>query len=242
MKNILRSAIIVLAVAVAVGGATTAFFTDTETSANNSVAAGAVDLKVASSATRNGATVSASSWTATDLGAQQLLALADMVPGDYGTNVMTLSVADSDAWARVRLVKAATADRDVTCTEPETADDAGCAAAADGDLDDVTRIWLWNDANGDGVWDAGEATLQAPATLASVLGAAVTYDLTAAVTAAAPAHIGLGWCVGIVTGTTAVDAATCLGTGVNNAAQTDAYAVTVAFDAVQKRNNPGKSF
>ena len=44
MMAILRSALIVLAIAVAVGGATTAYFTDEETSTGNTFTAGTLDL------------------------------------------------------------------------------------------------------------------------------------------------------------------------------------------------------
>ena len=75
--------------------------------------------------------------------------LTNVTPGDYGTNVIDLTATDVDAWGRVRLARSA--DADVTCTEPEKVVDVGCATDADGELDDVVRVWLWNDADDDGV-------------------------------------------------------------------------------------------
>ncbi len=101
MKKILISVSIIAGVAAIVVGATTAFFSDTETSTGNTFTAGAIDLTVDSQASYNGQSVAEATWTATDLGAEhKFFNFADVKPGDSGENTISLHVNDKDAWLR----------------------------------------------------------------------------------------------------------------------------------------------
>lgn len=142
--KILASMLLIGAVALAIGGgATGAFFSDTETSTGNTFAAGAIDLTVDSQQHYNGnvcqlvgstgqqtyqwvgnapypkaGTSCDGTWTATNLGAEhKFFNFNDVKPGDSGEDTISLHVDSNDAWVRL-LIKDVT-DLDNTCTEPE---------------------------------------------------------------------------------------------------------------------------
>ncbi|MCS7092649.1 MAG: CalY family protein [Patescibacteria group bacterium] len=148
MKKILMSLLTIGAVGSLAFGATSAFFSDTETSTNNKIVAGQLDLKVDSTAhyagmvcknnvwadedndqTNNprpellGKTCSGT-WTSTDLGpTNQFFNLSDVKPGDTGENTLSLTVLDNDAWACI-VMKNLKNDEN-QCTEPESDPQSG---------------------------------------------------------------------------------------------------------------------
>lgn len=113
------------AVAAVAIGATTAFFSDTETSRGNTFTAGAIDLKIDStchwSGGDTGSTVcpwSDANWQETDLGTQKFFSFNDIKPGDWGENTISIHVHDNDAWGSWGIANATSSEG--TCTEPET--------------------------------------------------------------------------------------------------------------------------
>ncbi|MBI2121534.1 MAG: hypothetical protein HYT98_00275 [Candidatus Sungbacteria bacterium] len=157
MKKIILSLSVIAAVAAVVVGATTAFFSDTETSTGNTFTAGAIDLKVDSEchyynyvgdvegADDNGyvdvgcgevnaAGVGVGQWRESDLvdGVHKFFSFTDIKPGDKGEDTISLHVYDNDAWGRILMGRMVSADN--SCTEPETEAEANCDPDGDGEL------------------------------------------------------------------------------------------------------------
>lgn len=182
-KKIIVSLSIVAAVAAVAVGATTAFFSDTETSTDNTFTAGAIDLTVDSTQHYNGKECISGlwtggvptayptgacdgTWTATNLGTQhQFFDFSDIKPGDEGENTISLHVNNNDAW--LRLVIKDVTDLDVSCTEPEatataTGEDTGgvCGGTGvgSGELREKLLFSVWlDDGATDGFQCAGAA-------------------------------------------------------------------------------------
>jgi len=130
MKKILLSLSVVAAVAVVVVGATTAFFSDTETSTGNTFTAGAIDLKIDFDGYFNKVAdghPNAGSWDEKDLvvGTDKFFNFTDLKPGDFGEGTISLHVYDNDAWGKMLIE--GVVDSGNTCVDPET------EAAADSD-------------------------------------------------------------------------------------------------------------
>jgi len=144
MKRILISLSIIGAAAAIAIGATTAFFSDTETSTGNTFTAGSVDLKIY--ANGNELVGSAPIFT----GGQ----LADIKPGDKGGVLVKLVSDNNDAcgYANITL----DTDTDNGCNEPEIAAEGATCGTDDGELNDNMNFTLWYDTNGNGIQDAGE--------------------------------------------------------------------------------------
>jgi predicted ribosomally synthesized peptide with SipW-like signal peptide len=266
-KKILVSLSVIAAVAAIAIGGTIAYFSDTETSTGNTFTAGAIDLKVDNESyvtnPRTGLLAASpnTSWTLSDLTGQLFFNFSDLKPGDIGEDTISLHVDNNDAW----LCAAAqvTADDDVTCTEPELADDQNCSTPGlnQGELADAINFAFWAD-DGDNVHEDGEQIfLQGP--IDNVNGKIRLADSTGNVwgvgTGALPGgserFIGKAWCFGdLVQVPIAQDGKgklqgapngplyrtsfTCNGSAVNNASQTDRVMGDIQFYAVQARNNP----
>lgn len=170
MQKIWKSGLVALAVAVAVGGATYSFFSDTETSTGNTFTAGAIDLTVDSQQHYNNAVCVAGlwqlepsatatvpqypvigsacdgTWAATNLGAQKFFNFTDVKPGDSGEDTISLHVDSNDAFACVDID--ITKNDDVSTVDPET--DAGDVAENalnnfDGELAQNLNFFAWAD-------------------------------------------------------------------------------------------------
>ena len=185
MKKILLSFAVIAAVAAVVVGATTAFFTDPETSTVNTFTAGAIDLTVDSTQHYNGnvctlftpadgqipavykwvgsapypvsGTVCDGTWLPADLGAQKFFSFADVKPGDEGENTISLHVNNNDAYACVDVN--VTDNDDNGLTEPEgLVDNTGGAGL--GELAQNVNFFAWLDtgatAGFQGTSDSGE--------------------------------------------------------------------------------------
>jgi len=160
MKKIIISLSVIAAVAAVAIGATTAFFSDTETSKGNVFTAGAIDLTVDSTChyfqldTQGQPTIEVGcgdgvehgNWSATDLGADyKFFNFSDVKPGDSGENTISLHVNNNDAW--VRLVIKDLTDLDNSCTEPEDAMDNTCDDTQElgGELRENLLFSMWVD-------------------------------------------------------------------------------------------------
>src|SRR5512139_2529 len=124
MRKILISIFSLGLLAVTVLGVTTAFFSDTETSNDNLLQAGKLDLKIDNESYYNGKPSPETSWKLDDLKDQLFFNFEDLKPGDTGEDTISLHVDDNDAWACMDI--SMTADDDVDCTEPELKDDPTC--------------------------------------------------------------------------------------------------------------------
>jgi predicted ribosomally synthesized peptide with SipW-like signal peptide len=246
MKKIFRSALLVVAIAAIAGYATYSFFSDTETSNNNTFTAGAIDLKVDSQCSYNGVKDDCSGkWDLKDLDANndKFFNFSDIKPGDFGENTISLHVDNNDAWACVTIDGMVGADN--TCTEPEQVAEGGVCKST-GDLAENLYFTAWAD-DGDNVWEAGEKLLftneYGPAS--DVLNGK-TYALADSTTGTAipggtTQYIGIKWCAGKMTISEGNDGArviACDGSAMDNKSQTDSMTANIKFYVEQARNNP----
>ena len=127
MKKILLSLLSISAVAIVAVAATGAFFSDTETSKDNILQAGSLDLGIDNESFYNGQPNPGTSWTTsfdldscqTDPGVGPLVPclfynFTDIKPGDFGEDTISVLVNDNDAWVCTQTT--ITSDDDVTCT------------------------------------------------------------------------------------------------------------------------------
>ena len=130
-----------------VAGATGAFFTDKEVSEGNVFTAGAIDLRVDSTASYNDVAVEAGTWGEMDLGVpgveSRFFNYEDLKPGDYGENTISLHVYSNDAWGR--FVVDVTEDIENGCTEPEIGAEPLCTDEVDGELRETLLFTAWLD-------------------------------------------------------------------------------------------------
>lgn len=263
-KRIVFSALSIFASAAFVVGATYAFFSDSETSQGNVLAAGEIDLLVGNSAWYNGqAQTGPLSWDLKNLTGDDLFFnYSDLKPGDWEEETISLRVNDNPSWVCANLK--VTSDDDMDCTEPELADDATCvlenADAWDGEMGQELSFIFWAD-DGDNVLEGGEQVVMSgtPADLPrgdnNVGQTFPVSDSRTTIFGATPSplpggqtvHIGKAFCFGELT-EQAVTAGnsnspatnpgfTCDGTLVTDSAQTDKLMGDMSFMAVQARNN-----
>lgn len=147
MKKILLSLAIIAAAGAIVVGATTAYFTDTETSTGNTFTAGEINLKIDSTCHYDGLVCVAEgegyvweeectgstsrpeligtpcfcSWEESDLGlgvdSKKFFNFTDIKPGDEGENTISIHVLDNNAWGAFTISNIV--DEDNTIPEPE---------------------------------------------------------------------------------------------------------------------------
>lgn len=261
-KLLLSASIITASIALVIG-ATFAFFSDTETSQNNLLEAGAVDLKIDNTSYLNGVLNPGTTWTLSDLTDQLFFNFHDIKPGDVGEDTISLRV-QNDAWACANFNM--TKNDDNTCTEPELLDDPDCdepdGDVNDGDLAQNLNFVFWTD-DGDNVLETGETIIKE-----GTAGAALNTDLTLAdsnqnnlggqdgdpLEGSTTYYIGKAWCFGTLTlaplsqdgqgaggprtPANSSGGISCDGTSLNNATQTDIVMADFTFNAVQARNNP----
>lgn len=266
MKRILISLMTIGLVAGVGFAATQAFFSDTETSTGNILAAGAIDLKIDNTSyvtDANGDLVAstATSWNLRNLTVEKFFNFRDLKPGDIGEDTISVHVDSNNAWlcAAARV----TDDSDQTCTEPELADDPQCTNPGldQGDLASQVNFAFWAD-DGDNVLEQNETPfLNGPISGLGEAGQIALADSTNnvwGVTGALPGgsdrFIGKAWCFGELSAdpfppldesgepdnTSPLVRGTgfdCDGSAVNNAAQTDKVVGDLQFYAVQSRNN-----
>ena len=150
MKKIILSSSLIVAVAVAVIGATTAFYNDTETSTGNVFASGAIDLLVDSESHYDGLVCTGNpgvweedtnpetdttrpelvgkpcggTWAETNLGPTgfAFFNFSDIKPGDYGENTISLHIVNNDAYMCAIIDNMEDVEIAPSCTEPEAED------------------------------------------------------------------------------------------------------------------------
>src|SRR3989344_345023 len=265
MRKILLSLVIISSVAAAGVLGTRAFFSDTETSSGNTFVAGVMDLAVGNDSYYNGAINPGTSWSLTsDLGddsgpaggAYLFFNFIDVKPGDWGEDTIQLRVSDNNSYV-CSDVTLNTSDEN-TLVEPET--DLIDTAPVGELAGEINFIW-WAD-DGDNVLEEGETIL--PGGPLGVLGIGGSANVTIADSQTSifdPAdltsengfvgdqnyYIGKAWCFGNfalspVLANGGVDPTvdpgfSCDGSLVSNISQTDSMTATIAFSAVQERNN-----
>lgn len=180
MKKIFISLAIIAAVSAIGWGATTAYFSNTETSTGNTFTAGTLDLNL------DGVNTNVVKFTETNL-----------KPGDSGTNYWTINNVGSLA-GFVDVESIDVVDDDVSCTEPEGVAEAditcGGTGAGTGELGANMDITLFVDVDHNGVVDIGDGdSVIYSGKLASI---AASYDQDISLAAGATTYVSLNWSIG----------------------------------------------
>ena len=211
-KKLIVSLSIIGAVAAIAIGVTIAYFSDTETSTGNTFVAGKLDL-----------IVDIDGVVQNPLNGP-IFSYSDMKPGDSGEKTISLTIDDNPACAFVHITK--TSDSDVSCTEPESADELHCGPSNDGELDENTQFVIWSDINGNNEYNPeGGDVILIQGTLAG------DEDWAIGELNNTTKYYGVAWCVG-----TFGAGLSCNGANVNNAPQTDSFIGDLIITAQQKRN------
>lgn len=261
MKKILGSLTIIGLTLALATGLSRAFFSDTETSRDNTLTAGKIDLLIDNTSYYNGAPNGNTTWTPENLTNHLFFNFTDIKPGDWGEDTISLHVDDNDAWACMKI--SLTADDDNTCTDPE--DDAGVDPSCnepdgdlfDGELGKTLTFIFWAD-DGDNVLETNEVDkifkVGTPKSLFTSNNWTIS-DSVFNIWQGAPSplvgtqtyFIGKAWCFGalglnpVATGQgqnpSVNSGITCNGTLNKNDTQTDILTADVEFIATQSRNN-----
>lgn len=150
---------------------------------------------------------------------------ADVKPGDYGFNIISLHVYSNDAYAC--MIANNIVDLENDNIKPEQI--AGDVSIPQGELSQFIKLFIWEDSTQNNVYDVGETILAPANTLLS------TSMNKLALAAASTKYIGMAWCAG--TQSLTGNVISCDGSGMGNIAQTDSLTADVTAYAVQQRNN-----
>ena len=269
MKRILISVITLGVVTALALGVTSSFFSDTETSKDNILQAGALDLKIDNESYYNGVLNEGTSWSLDDLTDELFFNFTDIKPGDWGEDTISLH-AENDYWACMEIET--TENDDESCTEPEIQDDLNGCNDPDGDPDDGelaqrTFFMMWPD-DGDNVLETDESpnlvkgpTFEqfSPKRLFTLADSLTNFWGTPGpLSPSKTYYIGKVWCHGNLlqpiplaqdglgadsprTPANSTGGVNCDGSLLDNATQTDKVMGNISFSAVQARNNPNFS-
>lgn len=233
MSKKLIIAIATLAVVAAAGAyGTIAFFSDNETSSNNTFVAGSIDLKVADTMAQitQDQTTDLNGWSAADLTTQKFFDFSDLKPGDWGKDTIELTVESNPAYVCGNI--AITAKNENGINDPEI--DANDNTADQGELQKYLDMYVWVDTDCDGIKDANETEIingkindfESASTYLGIVEPSTP-------TAAKKTCISKKWCFGNWN----EDKTACDGSGDQNDAQTDSLVGDISFYAVQTRHN-----
>jgi predicted ribosomally synthesized peptide with SipW-like signal peptide len=176
----------------------------------------------------------AGTWTETDLGPSNVFFdYSDLKPGDSGENTISLHVYDNDAYMCATIGNVADLDNGQTEPELEDGDDAGPA----GELDSELSFVVWEEADGNNIYERGETILVENSDGQGIAG---TYDLYSPAAdrilkATTTTYLGVYWCYGDIT----IDDTdiSCSGEEVDNISQTDSLKADITFYLEQARHN-----
>jgi predicted ribosomally synthesized peptide with SipW-like signal peptide len=232
-KMLVSGGVILAAAALIIGG-TFAFFSDTETSSDNTFTAGAIDLTVSSTGK---ATNGVCNFTQTTGG--PIFNCTDVKPGDSGESTVKFKLESNPAWACV--VVDNIIDSDNGCNDPEIAAESTCATDGDGELDNNLLLTVWVDDSVVGVGgvcnniqDSGEETLVTDKPLSSF--SLPTGQKVLAVSDTSGASM-LGANVPLQPGEHCLGIAWRVDSKVGNEVQTDKLSGDLSFYVEQSRNN-----
>ncbi len=254
MGKIVASSLVVLAVAVAVGNATYSFFSDSETSNNNTFTAGSIDLSISSQFSSNGNanTSPISLAPSSDNNGRALYTFTDLKPGDFGRGSFGLNVTSNESYACARTIIDATPDNGIVDPEGDAGDATDGTNA--GELQNFLQFATFADLNGNGQYDGGEplnvnqynggdsngftvTEMEAAGWVPVADTSSPNTWLTIGSLAPGPVyHAGFMYCFGNFD-TNGVCSMTMSSN--DNIAQTDGISGSLEFQAVQTRNNEG---
>jgi predicted ribosomally synthesized peptide with SipW-like signal peptide len=268
MNKIVKSLAVVAFVGAIAIGATSSYFSDTETSTGNTFTAGAIDLKVDSQQHYNNAVCVEGHWelengqtatvpqypvlqsacggtwgqpTGKDIVDEKFFDFSDIKPGDSGENTVSLHVDTNEAYACVNIIP--TKNDDVSLTEPEAGagDVANTDSIFDGELAQNMTFHVWADI-------CNQSTAFPGAVVGdNIYQQGCDLDLGTSAGPLAPVSYALATPTGNVFGGTGallpgqtyyVGVGWSLPGSVGNIVQTDTYQADVSFKVEQSRNNP----
>jgi len=263
MKKILSSLLIIGIVGALAVGLSSGFFSDTETSQDNTFVAGVVDLGIDNHSFYNGVLNPGTTWRVdydlSDNPPRQFFNFTDVKPGDWGEDTLSLHVRDNEAWLCTDVTLTSNDDNGIT--EPEGLDGDATDGAGNGELADSINFYWWAD-DGDNVLEENEVLLPAGPMGALNVGETTTVALAdsqvniwtnlpnSPLDPANVYFVAKAWCYGDTTMTpyeqdggnqqSGPDDRPVLCDGVNqdNTTQTDSFTADITFNAVQSRNNP----
>jgi predicted ribosomally synthesized peptide with SipW-like signal peptide len=148
MKKIIVLTLAALLTLAAVASGTWAFFSDNETSQNNVLTAGTLDLQVGAS----------------DPCAEAINTGA-LEPGDSGNAADWTVTNKGNLTGALKISIGAITNYENTLTEPETAVGDVTGGATEGELGDYLKIAFWLDINRSGGWDSGDKYLKSDGTV-----------------------------------------------------------------------------
>ncbi len=254
-RKILRSALIITVASLAiVAGGSTAFFSDTETSTDNVLQAGAIDLRIDNNSYYNGERSTETSWRLADLTDQLFFNFYDLKPGDWGEDTISAHITNNDAWLCMDITVTDTPDNGLTEPESEVDDTPEV-----GELQNYLKFVFWAD-DGDNVLEEDEVEgIIANNVPLSEIGTVALADSEYNIWSQEPNdpleggernepvyYVGKAWCFGDLTlnpvapgDNSPLDdpGILCDGRTAGNESQTDAVWADVSFTAVQARHN-----
>jgi len=160
----------------------------------------------------------------------------DVKPGDSGTNVISLHVYNNDAWVCMSTENVLNNENGLT--EPELSmtppdDDTT------GELGENINIFMWRDADFDGVYDAGESLIGSYALKVDSI--IPLYDSVtlggSPLVGDTDTYVGLAWCAG--TQTVVGNTIFCDGSVMDNYSQSDKVTADLILRSEQSRNQDG---
>ena len=261
-RRVLLSLGLIAAVALIVSAGTNAFFSDTESSTNNSLTAGAIDLSLGGtfSSANNNANGSSSYARDANNNGRALYSFTDLKPGDTGGGSFNLQVTSNEAYVCAKSTITSTPENIRTYPELNAGDTT--FGTNDGELQNFLKFATFNDANTNGVYDAASEPVNVgqyiplhdskgitAAELSSAGWAPVadnsypnTWIVAQTLPPATLRGAGMLYCFGNFTTTGSgptTQVTGCDGSGNQNVAQTDGVVGSIEFSAVQTRDNAG---
>jgi spore coat-associated protein N len=148
MKRIVGLNLAVLLIIAVVGNATWAFFNDTESSQDNIITAGTLDLQIGSSDP-----------------CLESINVGSLQPGDSGNAADWTITNRGNTNGTLKVAVSVIVDYENTRTEPEEAAGDTTGGSTEGELSSFVKIAIWLDINRSGVWDSGDKYLRSNGTV-----------------------------------------------------------------------------
>ena len=201
-----------------------------------------VDLKIDDKAWYNGSPVASATWAMKKLvpGSDHFFNFYDIKPGDYGCNVISMHVTNTDAWMCLDFTHLTNNDNGVNAPESKV-DPNGTTT---GELANGTEFFGWVD-DGDAIFEPpiekalfGTSTQSDLSVLSDRSYAVGDSKYGSSCNKNTTKYVGICWCAGNLSVNTSTGKISCDGSTLGNAAQTDSFSVDVSIRAMPAPENP----